>query len=66
MKSIYEKIADNYSVSTEEVEREIILALSQARKSSSPTAKAFWEKIDEDAGTEDIIKQITARIALIV
>ncbi|MBO5936879.1 MAG: hypothetical protein J6Q79_04605 [Clostridia bacterium] len=66
MKSIYEKIAANHSVSPEEVEREILFAITQARKNPSPTAKAFWERIDEDADIEDIIRQIVARIALVV
>ena len=66
MNRIYEKIADNHSVSPEEVKREIIFAISQARKNPSPTAKAFWGRIEEDSDIEDIIKNIVSRIALVV
>ena len=66
MKSIYEKIAVNYSVNPEEVEREIMFAITRARKNPSPTAKAFWERIDEEADIEDVISHIATRIALVV
>ncbi len=66
MKNIYTEIAENHSVSAEEVKKEIMLAISQARKNPSPTAKAFWGRIDEDADIEEIIKNIVSRVALVV
>lgn len=66
MNRIYNAIANNHSVSPEEVEREILFTLTQARKSSSPTAKAFWSETDETATTEDIISKLVSRIALVV
>ena len=66
MNRIYNEIANNHSVSPEEVKREILFALTQARKSTSPTAKAFWCETDETAATEEIISKLVARIALVV
>ena len=66
MNNIYNEIANNYQVSPEEVEKEILIALSQARESTSPTAKAFWQDIDENASVEEIVEKIISRIALVV
>ena len=66
MNRIYNAIANNHSVNPEEVEREILFALTQARKSTSTTAKAFWSETDETATIEEIISKIVTRIALVV
>ena len=66
MNRIYNVIANNHCVSPEEVEREILFALTEARKNTSPTAKAFWESIDENADVDKIIVHIIKRIGLVV
>ena len=66
MKNIYDKIANEYSVSPEEVEREILFALTEARKTTSTTARTFWENTDENVPIEEIIRKIVSRIALVV
>ena len=66
MNSIYNEIANNHSVTTEEVEKEIFLAITQARKSTLPTAKAFWENIEDNDYLEDIISKIVSRVVLVV
>ena len=65
MNRIYNVIANNHCVSPEEVEREILFALTEARKSTSPTAKAFWGET-KNATAEDIINKLVSRIALVV
>ena len=66
MNRIYNAIANNHSISPEEVEREILFALTEARKSTSTTAKAFWGETTKNATAEDIINKLVSRIALVV
>ena len=66
MNRIYNEIANNHGVSPEEVEREILFALTEARKSTSPTALSFWGETDETATIEEIINKLVSRIALVV
>lgn len=64
MNRIFNEVANRYNVSPDEVERDIAQALSLARKSSAPKAKAFWRKIDEQAGIEEVICNIADRVRL--
>lgn len=66
MNRIYNAIANNHSISPEEVEREIKNAISLARKNPSPVARAFWGGIDENADVVEVIGHIVSRIALAV
>ena len=66
MKRIYNEIAKKYKTTPEEVEREIKLAISLARKNPSPLAQAFWEGTNENAAIEDIIGCIADKVALVV
>ena len=66
MKRIYTEIAEKYCSTPDEVEREILFAISVARKNPSPTAKAFWGGVNEDADVKDIIGHIVSRLALVV
>ena len=66
MKRIYNEIANRYDTTPEEVEREILFAISASRKNPSPTAKAFWGGVDEDADVKYIIRHIVSRLALVV
>lgn len=64
MNRIFIEVANRYNVSPDEVERDIAQALSLARKSSAPKAKAFWRQIDMQAGIEEVIFHIADRITL--
>ena len=66
MKRIYNEIANRYYTTPEEVEREILFAIAEARKNPSPTAKAFWGGVDENADVKDVIGHIVSRLALVV
>lgn len=66
MKNIYNEIAGRYNTTPDEVEREIAYALSIAKQNSSPTAKAFWGRMDEEADVKDVICNIVSRFALVV
>ncbi len=66
MNRIYNEIAQKFDTNPSEVEREIKNALIMARKNPSPTARAFWGEIDENADIEEVIGHIISRIALVV
>ncbi len=66
MNRIFDEVANRYNVTGEEVEREIAEALRLARENSSPTARAFWGRIDENAGVEEIIGHIVNRVGLVI
>ncbi len=66
MNRIYNAIANNHSISPEEVEREIKNAITLARKNPTPTARAFWGGIDENADVVEVVDHIVSRIALVV
>ncbi len=62
MKKIFTQVANIHNTTAEEVEKEISLAIELARKNPSPTAVAFWEKVDENMSAEDIINLIAAEV----
>ena len=66
MNRIYNEIATKYGTAPGEVEREILFAISAARKNPSFAAKAFWGGVDENATVEDIIGHIVSRVTLVV
>ena len=66
MKNIYTEIAGRYNTTPDEVEKEIAYALSIAKQNFSPTARAFWGRMDEDADVKDVICNIVSRLALVV
>ena len=66
MKRIYNEIANRYDTTPAEVEKEIACAISLAKGNPSPTAKAFWNEVDEDADIKDVICTIVSRLALVV
>lgn len=49
MKNIYEAVAKQYGVSSEEVEREIRAALAYAKALNLPQARDFWQNAPKDA-----------------
>lgn len=49
MKKIYEAVAKQYGVSSEEVEREIKAALAYAKALNLPQARDFWQNAPKDA-----------------
>ena len=56
------KIARNNNVSKLEVHREMQIAIKAARKSTCPTARAFWDSLPnkgEDLTPEKFIEHIT-------
>ena len=66
MNRIYKEVASRYNTTADEVEKEIAYALTIAKQSSSPTARAFWSRIDNDADVADVICNIVSRLALVV
>ena len=66
MNRIFNEVANRYNVSPDEVERDIAQALNLARKSSAPKAKAFWRKIDEGAGVEEVICRLSEGVRAVV
>ena len=66
MKAIYNEVANRYNTTPDEVEKEIAYALSVARKNPSPSAKAFWNNINDTADVKDVIVNIISRLALVV
>ena len=61
MKAIYNEVANRYNTTPDEVEKEIAYALSVARKNPSPSAKAFWKKVDIDFEIRNVIYNILYR-----
>ncbi len=49
MKEIYEAVAKQYGVSSEEVEHEIRAALAYAKELDLPQARDFWRNAPKDA-----------------
>ncbi len=66
MNRIFNEIANRYNVNPEEVEKDITQALSIARRSTSPHARAFWGKVDEKAGVEEVLCHIAERVRSVV
>ena len=66
MNRIYNQIADRYNTTVQEVEREIAYALAIAKQNPSPTAKAFWGRVSDNADVKDVICIIVSRLALVV
>ncbi len=50
MEGIFEKVANFYGVSAEEVEKEIEQALLISKKSQSRKAQEFWQKLEKTTG----------------
>lgn len=66
MNRIFNEIASKYNVTPDEVERDIAQALVFARKSTSTHARAFWGKIDEGAGVEEVICRLSEGVRAVV
>ena len=64
MNRIYNEIANRYDTTPAEVEREIAYALDLAKHNPSPTARAFWGRINEDADVADVISNIVSEVAI--
>lgn len=65
MERIYNEIASRYNTTADDVEREIAYALSLARINPSPSAKAFWRRVDSDA-VENLICNILSGMKKVV
>ena len=65
MERIYNEIANRYNTTADDVEREIAYALSLARINPSPSAKAFWRRVDNDA-VENLICNILSGMKKVV
>ena len=63
MNRIYKEVATRYDTTADEVEREIAYALWLAKNNPSPTAKAFWGRIDDDEDVKVVIFNIVSRLA---
>lgn len=66
MNSIFNEIASRYNVTPDEVERDIAQALVFARKSTSAHARAFWGRVDERAGVEEVIYRLSEGVRTVV
>ncbi len=66
MNRIFDEVANRYNVTPEEVKREMAETLRLAKENPSPTARAFWGSIDENAEIEEIIAHIVKRVGLVV
>ena len=66
MNRIYNEVATIYNTTPEEVEKEIKFAIMAAKNNPTPTARAFWYRIDDGADVADIISNIISRIALVI
>lgn len=66
MNRIFNEIASKYNVTPDEVERDIAQALLCARKNTSNHARAFWGRIDESAGVEEIICRLSEGVRIVV
>jgi hypothetical protein len=66
MDRIYNEVAKRYNTTADEVEKEIAYALSVAKENPSPSARAFWGRIDDNADVTDVICNIVSRLALVV
>ena len=66
MEKIYNEIANRYNTTADEVEREIAYAISLARVNPSPSAKAFWRRVDDYFAVENLICNIVLGIKKVV
>ena len=66
MDRIYNEVANRYNTTADEVEKEIAYALWLAKNNPSPTAKAFWSRINDNEDVEKIISTIVSRLAMVV
>ena len=66
MNRIYNEIANRYDTTPDEVEREIAYAISLARKNPSPTAKAFWRRVENDSDVTAVICNIVSGFRKVV
>ena len=66
MERIYIEVANRYNTTAQEVKNEIAYALVLAKQNPSPTARAFWGRIEKNADIEDVICNIVSRLALVV
>ena len=66
MNRIFNEIASRYNVTPDEVERDITQALGFARKSTSGHARAFWGRIGDGAGVEEVICRLSEGVRTVV
>ena len=66
MNRIYNEVANRYDTTPDEVEREIAYAISLAKQNPSPTARAFWGRVNDNSDVSDVISNIVSRLALVV
>lgn len=55
---VFSRVAEYHGVESRTIRTEINAALKAARRSDSPTARAFWSSMPADATAADVLRRI--------